>query len=106
MLTCFGRNISPSSGGCVDLTRFFGYGGSLAPSSGGGTADAAGGWGDPTHLRIGVYAMRDGSRVSENMSFEQCKIYVYLHLQISHIQLAKIQGSGFIPKFENCELTR
>ena len=23
MLTCFGRNISPSSGGCVDLTRFF-----------------------------------------------------------------------------------
>ena len=44
MLTCFGRNISPSSGGCVDLTGFFGYGGSLAPSSGGGGgADAAGG---------------------------------------------------------------
>ena len=50
MLTCFGRNISPSSGGCVDLTRFFGYGGSLTPSSGGGTADAAGGLGGPYSL--------------------------------------------------------
>ena len=62
--------------------------------------------GDPTHLRIGVYAMRDGSRVSEIMSFEQYKIIVCLHLQISPINLAKIQGSGFIPKFENCELNR
>jgi hypothetical protein len=62
--------------------------------------------GDPTHLRIGVYAMRDGSRVSEIMSFEQYKIIVCLHLQISPINLAKIQGSRFIPKFENCELNR
>ena len=66
------------------MTRFFGYGGSLAPSSGGGTADAAGGWGDPTHLRIGVYAMRDGSKVSENMSFEQCKIYIFTFTDIPH----------------------
>ena len=51
------RNISPSSGGCVDLTRFFfGYGG--AARCGGGTADAAGGLGGTllTYARVGVYA--------------------------------------------------